>query len=63
MTEDFAKLLRCPIDGQPLVLSEDGLYLENRAGGRRYPISGGIAMLIGEQAENRPEACPADTLQ
>lgn len=63
MTEDFAKLLRCPIDGQPLVLSEDGLYLENRAGGRRYPISGGIAMLLGKHAENLCEARPTDTLQ
>lgn len=63
MTADFAKLLRCPIDGQDLTLSEDGRYLINRAGGRRYPITDGIAMLLGENAESLPEARPASKRQ
>lgn len=47
---DWAKLLCCPIDRQPLVLSEDGAWLENCTGGRRYPIENGIAMLLPEHA-------------
>lgn len=50
-TPDWVKILRCPIDGQPLVLSEDGAWLVNEVGQHRYPIDGGIAMLLAEHAQ------------
>lgn len=56
ITAEFAKLLSCPIDGQPLALSDDGLYLVTSQGNRRYPIENDIAMLLAEYAEELDKA-------
>ena len=52
MDNNLLALLRCPIDGNPLELSDDGAYLINQAAQRRYPIENGIAMLLPEHAQN-----------
>ncbi len=51
LNEDLLQCLRCPIDGQALKLSEDGLWLVHVQGLRRYPVSNGIAMLLAEHAQ------------
>lgn len=46
-------LLRCPLDGQPLVASEDGEWLVTADGQRRYPLLEGIARLLPEAAQQK----------
>ncbi|SUO95115.1 Trm112 family protein [Suttonella ornithocola] len=52
MNKDMISLLRCPIDGQPLSLSTDEKWLENKAANRRYPIDNGIFMLLADDAQS-----------
>lgn len=51
LNSNFVKQLRCPIDGQPLSLSEDGNYLINESKTKRYEINNDIAMLLPEKAQ------------
>lgn len=56
LDSNLVALLRCPIDGGALRLSSDGLWLIHTQAGRRYPIEGGIAMLLPEQAQSFVQA-------
>lgn len=60
MNKAFADILRCPIDGQPLQPSEDGAWLVNVQGGRRYPVDNGIAMLLAAEAQSIAQLAAAD---
>lgn len=50
-TAAIIDLLRCPLDGQPLVASADGQWLQTADGARRYPLQDGIARLLPEEAQ------------
>lgn len=53
MPDAIVALLRCPISGQPLRLHEDAeTYLETADGAYRYPVDGGIALLLAEHAQS-----------
>lgn len=52
LPNDVIALLRCPLDGQPLLQTEDGKWLITQDGTRRYPIENGIAHLLAEYAQN-----------
>lgn len=47
--EKLLKILRCPLTKSRLRL--DGAFLVAEAGGLRYPIRGGIPVLLVEEAE------------
>lgn len=51
LANNFTELLCCPIDGQPLIQSEDGKWLTTQDGMRSYPIEDGIAHLLVEYAQ------------
>ncbi|MDO5091194.1 MAG: hypothetical protein Q4D61_06570 [Cardiobacteriaceae bacterium] len=46
--------LRCPLDGQRLIASDDGQWLVTADGTRRYPVEDGIARLLPEYAQDIP---------
>jgi len=47
----IASELVCPVDRAPL--RQDGPHLACTSCGRRYPVRGGIAVLIEDEAERR----------
>lgn len=51
LNPELVALLRCPIDGGALRLSEDGAWLLHASAARRYPITDGIARLLPEDAQ------------
>ncbi|MEM7128804.1 MAG: Trm112 family protein [Chloroflexota bacterium] len=56
VSEELLKILVCPEDKGALELVEGGTYLLNPRNGYRYPIRGGIpVMLIEEGKKNRLE--------
>ncbi len=48
---ELLSLLRCPISGGPLRLSDDGQWLISEQGRVRYPIIDEIPHLVAEAAE------------
>ena len=57
ISEDLLKILVCPEDKGPLELIEDGKYLLNPRNGYKYPIRGGIpVMLIEEGKKNQDQS-------
>ena len=49
VSHDLLDLLVCPEDKGPLTLDEAGHYLVNPRNGYRYPIRGGIPIMVIEE--------------
>lgn len=60
MNKEVLAYLRCPTTGQALSY-HDGAepYLLTTDGAYRYPVVGGIAMLLAEDAQKQDEVNPA----
>lgn len=60
ISEELLKILVCPEDKGKVELVEDGKYLLNPRNGYKYPIRGGIpVMLIEEGKKNRDQTLAA----
>ena len=56
LSQDLLKILVCPEDKGPVELVEGGKYLLNPRNGYKYPVRGGIpVMLIEEGKKNREQ--------
>ena len=59
MNKAIIATLRCPISGQPLTFHDgEQPYLQSNDGSYRYPVVGGIAMLLPEDAQKIDHALP-----
>ncbi|MBV7434827.1 hypothetical protein KRX19_07280 [Cardiobacteriaceae bacterium TAE3-ERU3] len=59
MNKAVISALRCPITGQPLTFHDgEQPYLQTSDGSYRYPVQGGIAMLLPEDAQKTEPTLP-----